>query len=202
MQNHSGLMFLLVVVVLMAAGYALMTRDDVDLGGSLSIDAIRQDESLVGQLGDTQSPFGAGGPTSAQVSAETKYGSQADAANSLSSPEETSAAEETPQLGELVLVKFGATWCPPCRAIDQQLSQLKVTHKGIVDVIQVDVDDHPELARQYNVSSIPRLILFQDGKKVADEIGYLSHEQLAQWVGMHQSETAVGEVKRNPYASR
>ena len=70
-----------------------------------------------------------------------------------------------------VLVDFWATWCGPCRMLAPVIAQIAVKYEGTVKVGKVDVDENPELAESFNVSSIPTLILFKDGKPVAQRIG-------------------------------
>jgi thioredoxin 1 len=83
---------------------------------------------------------------------------------------------------EPVLVKFGANWCGPCRAMEPELSRFSASHGGSVGVVQVDVDQHRNLAQHYHVSSIPRLFLFQSGKVIADRVGFMDAKQLDAWV--------------------
>jgi thioredoxin len=82
-----------------------------------------------------------------------------------------------------VLVKFGAPWCGPCRMLDPELDKLSAS--GGVTVVRVEVDEHRELAQHYGVSSIPRLLLFDHGKVVADRVGYADSTQLQAWIGEH-----------------
>lgn len=70
-----------------------------------------------------------------------------------------------------VLVDFWATWCGPCRMLAPVIAQVAVKYEGTVKVGKVDVDENPELAESFNVSSIPTLILFKDGKPVAQRTG-------------------------------
>lgn len=69
-----------------------------------------------------------------------------------------------------VLVDFYATWCGPCRLMSPVLADLadELTNAKIV---KVDVDENPELANRYKVSSIPNLIVFKDGKPAAQHLG-------------------------------
>ena len=55
---------------------------------------------------------------------------------------------------EPVLVDFWATWCGPCRALAPGLDQLAREVAGRARIVKVDVDENPDLARQYDVSSI------------------------------------------------
>jgi thioredoxin 1 len=82
-----------------------------------------------------------------------------------------------------VLVKFGATWCGPCRAVDAELTTLSET--GPVQVVKIDVDAHRDLARHYGVTAIPRMLLFKDGKVVGDRKGYASADDLRSWIAQH-----------------
>lgn len=82
----------------------------------------------------------------------------------------------------LVLVKFGAEWCPPCRFVDGELNRLTAAGKPAVHVVKINVDQNQSLAAHYRVSSIPRLILFRDGKQVDDRTGGMGLEQLQAWL--------------------
>lgn len=82
----------------------------------------------------------------------------------------------------LVVVKFGAEWCGPCRRLDPELSRLASSLSGRASVVRIDVDQHRDLARHYGVSSIPRLMVFQHGQVLADRVGYANHKQLCAWV--------------------
>lgn len=86
-----------------------------------------------------------------------------------------------------VLVDFWATWCPPCRAIAPTLEQLAAEHDGKLDIVKIDVDANPELARQFNVRNIPALKVFVGGKVVKELMGALPKAHfdahLAEFVG-------------------
>ena len=70
-----------------------------------------------------------------------------------------------------VLVDFWAPWCPPCRAIGPTLDALADEYQGKAKVVKVDVDDEPEVASRYGVSSIPALLLFKGGEQVGQLVG-------------------------------
>ncbi|WP_286178158.1 thioredoxin family protein [Rhodopirellula sp. JC639] len=97
---------------------------------------------------------------------------------------------------KLVLMKFGAPWCPPCRMIDKELRKLGRTSLP-VEIRKIDVDERPQMAERYGVSSIPRLILLQDGRKIGDAVGYQSADDLAEWIQENASAEALAGKKRS-----
>lgn len=74
----------------------------------------------------------------------------------------------------VVVKKFGAKWCGPCRALGPVLEGLKNDFAGKVTFIEYDVDNSPEESQQYNVTSIPVVIIERDGVLVERFQGLLS----------------------------
>ena len=79
---------------------------------------------------------------------------------------------------ELVLVDFFAEWCGPCKMLIPNLEKLSEEF----EVIKVNVDEFPELARRYGIMSIPTLYVFKKGELVSKKIGYLEFDQLNEWM--------------------
>ena len=77
-----------------------------------------------------------------------------------------------------VLVDFWAAWCGPCRMLGPVISDIAEKYDGQVIVGKVNVDDEMALALKYNVSSIPMVALFKDGKLVDRAIGYRSKSDM------------------------
>jgi thioredoxin 1 len=66
----------------------------------------------------------------------------------------------------VVVKKFGAVWCGPCRALQPVLETLKEEFAGKATIIEYDVDNSPEEAQRYGVTSIPLVIIEKDGQIV------------------------------------
>lgn len=71
----------------------------------------------------------------------------------------------------IVLVDFWATWCPPCRIQNPIIEELAAEIGDKAKITKLDVDHNPGSANQYQVQSIPTLILFKDGKPVKRYVG-------------------------------
>jgi thioredoxin 1 len=70
-----------------------------------------------------------------------------------------------------VLVDFWATWCGPCKMVAPVLEEIAGEKGDQLTVAKLDVDANPETARDFQVSSIPTLILFKDGQPVKRIVG-------------------------------
>lgn len=81
---------------------------------------------------------------------------------------------------ELVLVDFWATWCGPCRMLAPVIEEIANKYAGKVKVGKVNVDDERELALEYGVSSIPTVMVFQNGEVKETSVGYRPKEEIEQ----------------------
>ena len=72
-----------------------------------------------------------------------------------------------------VLVDFYADWCGPCKMLGQVLESLED-----IDVIKINVDENEELAKEYRVMSIPKMLIIKDGEIKSEMIGFRSKEEI------------------------
>jgi thioredoxin 1 len=79
---------------------------------------------------------------------------------------------------EPVVVDFWAEWCGPCKMIAPILSEIATEHAGKVTVAKLNVDENPDVARRFDVMSIPTLIVFKDGSAQKRLIGAKGKGQL------------------------
>ncbi len=84
---------------------------------------------------------------------------------------DASFAEDVLNSDKPVLVDFWATWCGPCRMVAPVLEEIAGEHAEKITIAKLDVDANPTVARDYQVLSIPTLILFKGGEPVKQIVG-------------------------------
>lgn len=97
------------------------------------------------------------------------------------------------------LVDFFATWCGPCKMQAPILEDVKNRVGDKANVIKVDIDKNPELAAQYNVQSVPTIILFKNGAAVWRAVGVQQADILEGKIYDHQL-TKSDELYNQPKA--
>jgi len=86
---------------------------------------------------------------------------------------------------DTVLVEFGAPWCAPCKRLEPILLQLAAGWAGRVRLFRVDVDQAANLTLQYQVMTVPTLILFKNGQAVERMSGLQPREKIVDKMEPH-----------------
>jgi thioredoxin 1 len=80
-----------------------------------------------------------------------------------------------------ILVEFTSKTCAPCKIMQPLLQEIKQEHK--INVLVIDVKDHPKPCVEHGVMGVPTLILFEDGVEVKRQVGALSKKELNEFIG-------------------
>ena len=81
----------------------------------------------------------------------------------------------------IVLVDFWAEWCGPCKMMSSIIDEIEAEHPEIT-VAKVDVDNNPEISSQYQITSIPTLIVFKEGSPAAVSVGFKPKSEIEQMI--------------------
>jgi thioredoxin 1 len=80
-------------------------------------------------------------------------------------------ADEVLNSDKTILVDFWAEWCGPCRAVSPILDQIAAEHSDKIQIVKLNVDDNPQTAMKYQITSIPAMKVFRGGEVVKTVIG-------------------------------
>lgn len=97
----------------------------------------------------------------------------------------------------ITLLKFGASWCGPCRSLDKELDKLESKYPSLT-ITRVDVDSQARKAQDFGVSSIPHSFLMKNGKRIGNRVGFQSEEKLERWV-KENVDSKPSKMHTNPF---
>ncbi len=84
-----------------------------------------------------------------------------------------------------VLVDYWAEWCAPCKAMAPVLDEIAEEYHSRLRVVKVNVEQEPQIARQWGVRSQPTLMLFKNGTVEAQKVGAMSKSQLKAFIELN-----------------
>jgi thioredoxin 1 len=84
---------------------------------------------------------------------------------------DASFADDVLGSADTIMVDFWAEWCGPCRAVSPILDQIASEHPEKLKIVKLNVDDNPQTAMQYQITSIPAMKVFRGGEVVKTIIG-------------------------------
>lgn len=90
--------------------------------------------------------------------------------------------QEIKKTDKMVLVDFYATWCEPCSMLAPILEKMEKEFAEKLVLLKANVDDVPQHSAQFQVESIPKVVLFKQGKPVGDFIGFKPEAELKAWL--------------------
>ncbi len=80
-------------------------------------------------------------------------------------------ADEVLNSGDTIMVDFWAEWCGPCRAVSPILDAIAAENPDKIKIVKLNVDDNPQMAMKYQITSIPAMKVFRGGEVVKTVIG-------------------------------
>jgi|JI8StandDraft_1071087.scaffolds.fasta_scaffold870118_1 thioredoxin 1 len=97
----------------------------------------------------------------------------------------TSFNELLQQHDKPILVDFWAPWCGPCNMVAPEIKKVSEVWKDKVTVIKLNTDEKPEIANQFNITGIPTMILFKNGKEIFRKSGAMRSEDIQSTFGKY-----------------
>ena len=85
----------------------------------------------------------------------------------------------------IVVVDFFATWCGPCKMLTPVFEALGEEMRNEARFVKVDIDQSLEIAQKFNISTVPTMMIFKDGKAVESLVGFMPKEKIKAKVKSH-----------------
>jgi len=93
--------------------------------------------------------------------------------------------QEVMQSDKPVLVDFWAPWCGPCKMVAPVIDEVAKEYEGKLKVAKINIDNASDIASQYNVMSIPTLMIFKNGTILTQTVGAVSKDELVKLLTPH-----------------
>ena len=84
-----------------------------------------------------------------------------------------------------LVVDFWAEWCGPCRMLAPVMESLSEEMEGKAEFVKIDVDDNPDLAREYSIMSIPCVMVFKNGALAGKNVGFVPQSAMKEFIEKH-----------------
>ncbi|MDY0324518.1 MAG: thioredoxin [Candidatus Carbobacillus sp.] len=94
-------------------------------------------------------------------------------------------AKDVEQGEGLIIVDFWAEWCAPCRMIAPVLEQLDEEFAGKIQIVKLNVDEHPEAPARFGIMGIPTLLMFKNGEVVDRIVGFQPKDNFVRLIQKH-----------------
>lgn len=95
-----------------------------------------------------------------------------------------------PAGGKVILVDFFATWCGPCQMMLPIIEEISNEYHGSekIEIVEIDIDENPELSSEYSVLSVPTFKFFKNGKEIDSVLGAVSKDILVKKIEEYRKE--------------
>lgn len=84
--------------------------------------------------------------------------------------------------GKVIVADFWAVWCGPCRMLSPVLDELSEEFAGKAEFVKINVDEELVLSQEYDIMSIPCVIVFKNGEVAAKNVGFLSKSAMKEFI--------------------
>lgn len=81
-----------------------------------------------------------------------------------------------------LVVDFYADWCGPCRMLSPVMEKLSSLYEGQAEFVKINVDDNPDLAREYGIMSIPCVMVFKAGALAGKNVGFVPQSAMQEFI--------------------
>jgi thioredoxin 2 len=100
----------------------------------------------------------------------------------------------------VVLVDFWAPWCGPCAWVSPAVESIGRAHAGELKVVKLDIDKAPDIARRFEVASIPTLLIMRNGVEVERIVGAVPEDRIRAKVAPHLAAAGASKQEKVPPA--